>query len=264
MKKAILMMLAAAFILASCAEEKNPPTASFTLSSDTAIQWDMVTITDEATGAEATEYAITGGGFEYDEASMTIQFLDAATYTITQTATNADGTNEVSEDIVVTEPVNTYKMSFYIDSDLSIMGDAYWFPSSMGGPSQIRISGEGATAQATPNTVKVIPIAGGDPIYGTGTRLYTWSDSGDIGTYNTQFTHYPETGDAWDAAWFTATAGSGVTITLVYEASNPDNNVYDITMNSTTLDGYYDATYMPQTGIGMVLVTYRGVITPES
>src|SRR5210317_544288 len=109
MRKTILLLIAVVFVMASCKEEENPPTAGFSLSSDTAIQWDIVTVTDEATGATDVTYTITGGNYEMDDAALTIQFLEAATYTITQTATNADGTNEVSEDIVVTEPVNTYK-----------------------------------------------------------------------------------------------------------------------------------------------------------
>ena len=76
MRKTILLMIAAVVFMASCTEEKNPPIAGFSLSADTAIQWDIVTVTDDATGATDVTYTVTGGEYEMDDAALTIQFLD--------------------------------------------------------------------------------------------------------------------------------------------------------------------------------------------
>ena len=258
--KTILLFFMAALVFTSCSDDdKNPPTAGFSLSNTDPFQWDTSTIANSADAADEVSYAVTGGEFVWVD-DATIQFLDHNSYTITQTATNGDGTDTSSITIDVNEPNNTYKMSFYSNDELSLNQNAYWFESF--GTLQIRFGAVGATSQETDNLVKVTPVAGPDPIHGTGTRSYTWSDSGDIGTYNGTFTHYPETGDAWDAAWFTSTAGIGLEITLVYDAASDEDDVYDIKMSSTTLEGYYDPTFSPHDGESELLLTYRGKINP--
>ena len=256
--KTILLFFMAAFVLTSCSDDdKNPPTAGFSLSNMDPFQWDTSTIASTADAAEEVSYTVTGGEFVWVDGA-TIQFLEDHSYTITQTAVNGDGTDTSSLTIDVIEPNNTYKMGFYSDENHSVNGNAYWFESF--GTLQIRFEASGATSQETDNLVKVTPIAGADPIYGTGTRTYTWSDSGDIDTYNGAFTHYPETGDAWDAAWFTSTAGGGLEITLVYDAAADGDDVYDIKMSSTTLEGYYDPMFSFNDGEGSLVLTYRGTI----
>ena len=157
---------------------------------------------------------------------------------------------------------NTYNFSFIGSSDLPLIGNAYWFDSQ--GTLQIRFDGEGAAAQETNNLAKVIPITGPDDLHGTGTRSYTWSDAdpATIGTYNSQFTHYPATGTSWEGAWFSPISGSGVEVTLVYEdPTSADNNVYDITLMDTTWDEYF-AGFTPTAGDGVLSLMYRGAITP--
>lgn len=259
--KSILLVFTAALILASCSEDPvlNPPTAGFTVSDSAPTQWDVVTITSTAVGATETTYTVNPGGLVIDDTAFEIQFLDDVTYTVTQTVTNADGTADSSEDVVVSAPINTYKMDFYSANDLTINGDAYWFSAS-----QIRLNGAGATAQETDNTVKVSPDMGVDPFHGTGTRNYTFNADGGSGTYIGEFTHFPETGTDWDAAWGfgLASAGDGLEATLVYEGATEADNVYDITMSNTTIDGYYDATFTEVLNTGIVSLVYRGKITP--
>lgn len=260
--KTMLLFVAGALVLASCTEDLNPPVAGFTVSNETPTQWDMATITSTATGATETTYAITPATFEMDDATGTIQFLDADTYSISQTVTNADGTTESSQEITVTAPDNSYNMSFYGDAGLAINGDAYWFSAT-----QIRLNGEGTTAQETDNTIKTTIDAGLDPFHGAGTRNYAFDGAGGSGTYIGEFTNYPATGDAWDAAWgFGLTsAGEGLEVTLIYApegAADETDYVYDITMSNTTIDGYYDGGFGYNDGPSSLTFTYRGKITP--
>ena len=260
--KSILLVFTAALILASCSEDPpvlNPPTAGFSVNPTEPTQWDEVILLSTAIGADEISYAVTGGSFDINTATATIIFLEAKTYTVTQTVTNDDGTEETSIDVVVSAPINTYIMDFYSVNELTINGDAYWFSSS-----QIRFNGEGVTVQETDNTTKVSVDMGLDPFHGTGTRNYIFDVDGGPGTYIGEFTHYPETGTDWDAAWgFGLTsAGDGLEVTLVYEGATDGDNVYDVTMSNTTIDGYYPPTFTPVLTPGVVSLYYRGRITP--
>jgi len=260
--KTMLLFFTVTLVLASCKEdEKIPPVGGFTLSNETPVQWDKATITSTATGATETTYAVTGGQVEIDEATGDIQFLEALTYKITQTVTNADGTVETSQDITVTEPVNTYTFDFLTSSALPL-DSVYWFLS--GETKQIRLNGQGESAQETSNVAKVIPVTGPDPLHGTGTRSYTFSDADPlpIGTYTAQFTHYSATGASWEGAWFYPISGNGLDITLVYEdPSNSADNVYDITLKDTSYDEYFLG-FMPTEGDGTLTIAFRGIIKP--
>jgi hypothetical protein len=264
--KTMLFFFAAALVMVSCSEDPNPPVAGFSLSNETPVQWDKSTIASTATGAVETDYTVTGGEFEWaDEA--TIQFLEAKTYTVTQTASNADGSTETSMEVVVTAPDNTYKMSYYGESELTIVGDAYWAIDGMTQANQIWVQGEGESTQETNNTLKAGPDLGLDALHGEGTRSYTYSADGGSGTYIGDFTHYPETGADWDHAWmFATTAGEGLEITLIYApegATDETGYVYDITMSNTTLNDYYEnGSWSPTTATSTYSFKYRGMITP--
>ncbi|MEN8247307.1 MAG: hypothetical protein ABFS32_00115 [Bacteroidota bacterium] len=263
MKRAILMMMATVAFLTSCTEDPTPPSAGFTLSSDFAVQWDMVTVTESATGAESTSYTVSGGAYEMDDATLTIQFLDAATYTVTQTATNADGTDEVSVDIVVTAPDNTYTLE---GTDYTIgtstNPNAFWYDASaMGGTIYIRMLGD-VSGQDNPNLIKLYSVAGPNPIEAT----YTWSDSGDIGTYDAGMTaNYAGMAYDWTS---NGTDGGDLVIELVYEdTADATNNVYDITLALYTLNaGSWNFAVSPPTwttiGDKTLAVSYRGKIDP--
>ncbi|MEN8194245.1 MAG: hypothetical protein ABFS12_15600 [Bacteroidota bacterium] len=261
--KAILLFFVATVVLSSCSDDDNPPTAGFSFSTTDPVQYDIVDVSSSAEKADDVEYNVAGGAYEMDGNS--IQFLDATTYTVTQTATNGDGTDTNSQDIVVSAPVNTYKMTYHGDTEFSLTGDAYWFAS---GDGQIRIEGISTAGQETNNLCKIVPKMGADPVYGTGTRSYTWqgdtfAGKGDVGSYDAQYTHYPATGTVWDAAWMmSSTSGDGLTVTLVYDAENDDDNVYDIIMSNTAFSGYYDGTFSPQDGEGVLSLNYRGPIAP--
>lgn len=265
MKKTIKTMLffaSAIVLLASCKEDPNPPVAGFTVSNETLVQWDMTTITSTATGADETSYTVTGGAFEMDEATLTIQFLEAKTYTITQTATNADGTTESTMDLVVTEPDNTYTLE---GTEYTIgttdAPNAYWYDaSSQGGTIYIRMLGD-VDGQDNPNLLKLYPVAGPNPLQAT----YTWSDSGDIGTYDAGVTaNYA--GFVYD--WTTSgNDGGDLVIELVYEdTADATNNVYDITLSTYDLNwGNWDFAScfcFISEGTKSFSITYRGKIDP--
>ena len=264
--RAILVFAVASLMLASCKEDPTPPVAGFTVSNEAPVQWDQVTITSTATGADETTYAVTGGTFEMID-DVTVQFLEAKTYTITQMVTNADGTVEASQDVTVTEPDNTYTFD---DTEYTIgtedAPNAYWWEqliydeefNPIGSFNYIRMLGD-VDGQDNPNLLKLYPMAGPNALQAT----YTWSDSGDIGTYDAGVTA-GYAGFSWD--WTTiGNSGGDLVIELVYaDATDSNNNVYDITLASYTLNyGNYDQNFsFVSEGTKDFSVSYRGVIDP--
>jgi hypothetical protein len=180
--KTIFLFFTAALLISSCSsDDPNPPTAGFTLDPSDVVQWDTSLVVDTSTGSDAAPtYTVTGGEFIY--LGNTIQFLEAKTYTITQTVENEDGVNTSSQTVVVGTPLNKYTLD---GTDVPMTTNAFWYlaPWPPGAPRYIRmlipISG-----QDNPNLIKLYPIAGTDPLQGT----YTWSEDGDIGTYKAEMT----------------------------------------------------------------------------
>ena len=258
--KTMLFFFAVALVLAGCSEDKNPPGAGFSLSSAAVIQWDIVTITSDATGADETTYAVTGGTYEMDDVAGTIQLLEAATYTVTQTVTNADGSDEISVEVVATAPDNTYSLDGGTEISLgnTDQPNAYWYDATgMGGTIYIRFLADVA-GQDNPDLIKLYPVAGPNPLQAT----YTWSDAGEIGTYDAGMTaDYAGMSFGWTSF---GTAGNDLVITLVYEATDSDNNIYDIVLSSSTLEyGNYDALWnWVSEGTKTLVVSYRGKIDP--
>ena len=255
-----MVLFASVALVSSCSkDESNPPTAGFGYNTTDVIQYDKVVFISTS-NADDISYEISGGNVSIDNVDGTVQFLEAKDYTVVQTAKNSDGSTTATEVISVSAPNNTHKMTTY-GGDAALVGDAYWFSSR--GVVQIRIVAEGVTAQETANLVKVTPVLGVDPIEGDGSRSYTWSTEGDAGTYDVGFTHYPETGDAWDAAWMMpTTSGDGLDVTLVYKAADEADNVYDITVKNTSMSGYYDGGFSSHEEVSVLTLTYRGVIIP--
>ena len=260
--KSIFLVFTAALIFAGCTEDPvlNPPTAQFTLSNMEPVQWDESVIISTAIGADEISYTVTGGNFNMVDGI--IQFLDAKTYTVTQTVTNTDGTNEASVEVVVTEPNNTYTLDG-TEMPLSSIDNpnAFWFLSTMTGATPyLRILADVA-GQDNPNLFKFYPVtAVGSPLQGT----YTWSDSKDAGTYDAGMTaNYA--GFSYD--WTTnGDDGTDLVIELVYEdPSSTDDNIYDIMCSSYTLN-YGDWDYSTYTwmsdGTKPLVISYRGKIDP--
>lgn len=257
--KTILLGFVAAMVMISCSEDPTPPVAGFSVSSDAVAQWGDVTITSSATGADETTYAVTGGDYVMDDATLTVQFLDVATYTIKQTVTNTDGSNESMMDVVVTAPVNTYTVAGTV---MDLTSNAFWFDgSSQGGTIYIRFLAD-VTGQDNPNLIKLYPVAGPNALEAT----YTWADDGAIGTYDAGMTaNYA--GFSYD--WTTnGDDGDAMVIELVYEdMADATNNIYDITLSSYTLNyGQWDfATFTwVSDGTKSFVLTYRGKIDPAS
>lgn len=255
--KTMMLFVAAAMLLASCTEDPNPPVAGFSLSNETPVQWDMSVIATTATGATEESFAVTGGEFVMVD-DATIQFLEAKTYTVTQTVTNADGTVESSQDVVVTEPDNTYTLD---GTDMALTSNPFWYDATaMGGTVYLRFLAD-VDGQDNPNLIKLLPVAGPNALEAT----YSWSDSGDIGTYDAGMTaNYA--GFSFD--WTTnGTSGGDLVIELVYEADAAADNIYDITLATYTLNcGNWDwatYTFVPEQDRALV-VSYRGKIDPAS
>ena len=259
--KTILLAFVAAMVMISCSEDPTPPVAGFSVSSDAAVQWDDVTITSTATGADETTYAVTGGAYVMDDATLSIQFLDAATYTITQTATNVDGSTESMMDVVVTAPDNIYNVA---GTEMPLTANAFWYDASaMGGTVYIRMIADIA-GQTNTNLIKLYPVAGPNPLEAT----YTFADDGAIGTYDAGMSYNWDGGFSYD--WTTSgESGDDLVISLVYEDPNDaTKNVYDITLASYTMNyGQWDfqtCFCFISDGTKSLLVSYRGVIDPAS
>ena len=252
--KTISLLFVFALVLISC--KKDLPIAGFSLSSLDLVRWDSTTITSTATSAEETTYVVAGGEYEMLDAT-TIQFLEVAAYTITQTATNEDGTDETSLTVNVTAPDNKYVLD---GTETAITTNAYWHDASgMGGTVYVRIL-INISGQDNPNLIKLYPVAGPNPLQAT----YTYSDTGDIGTYDVGMTkNYA--GMSYD--WTTSgDGGDDFVITLVYEdPTDSDDNIYELSLPSYTLNyGQWDfgsGTFISD-GTKSFTISYRGKIDP--
>lgn len=264
--QSIILILTLSLIATSCSDDSNDvqlPTAGFTLSSLELTQWDTATISNSSTSPISTfnvSYSVTGGEYEMDDES--IQFLEAGTYTVTQEIKNEDGSDSASLTVEVTTPNNIYTLD---DDELPIGTEEdpnfFWYDATaQGGTLYLRALGS-VEGQENPNLIKLMPVAGPNPIQAD----YTWSASGDIGTYDAGMTaNYA--GFSYD--WTTnGNDGEDLSIKLVYKASSSADNVYDITLPSYTLNyGNWDfgtGTFESQ-GTKILSVSYRGKIDPAN
>ncbi len=261
MKKTIrglLILMMTAVVLTSCSsDDKNPPTAGFTLSETNPVQWDKVTISNQASDATTVTYSVTGGNYELATDNTSVVFLEEGNFTVTQSVSNSDGTDTSSVSVTVDSPDNMYTLD---GTDLPVKDNAFWYDASaMGGTVYIRMLGDVA-GQDNPNLIKLYPVSGPNPIEST----YTWSDSGDIGTYDAGMTaNYA--GFSYD--WTTnGDSGQDLKIELVYEDPNSsDDNIYDITLTSYTLNyGNWDFSIpaFVSDGTKTLSLYYRGKIDP--
>src|SRR5690554_1604010 len=262
----ILLILTLSLVATSCSKDSNdvqPPTAGFTLNSLELTQWDIATISNSSTSPIANsnvEYTVSGGEYKLDDES--IQFLEVGTYTVTQTITNDDGSDSATLTVEVTAPNNVYTLD---GSELSIgttdKPNFYWYDgTAQGGTLYLRALGS-VDGQDNPNLIKLMPVAGPNPIQAD----YTWSASGDIGTYDAGMTaNYA----GFNYDWTTnGDKGDNLTIDLVYKAPNSANNVYDITLSSYTLNygnwNFVTGTFDSE-GTKALTLSYRGKIDPAN
>lgn len=252
--KTILLLFLASLILTSC--KKVLPTAEFSLSGSGLVKWDKATITSSASDAEETTYTVTGGTYEFVD-ETTIQFFEAASYTVKQTVSNEDGDDDFSVTVVVSEPDNEYTLDGAV---LPLTANAFWFDATgMGGTIYIRMLAD-VSGQDNPNLIKLYPVAGPNALQNT----YTYSDTGDIGTYDAGMTaNYA----GFDYDWTTfGNGGQDLIIELIYEdTNNTDNNVYEITLSSYTLNyGQWDfgSGLFISEGTKSFSLSYRGEIDP--
>lgn len=252
-----MVLFTSVALISSCSkDESNPPKAGFSYEPSEVTQYDKIVFISTATSDDIS-YTISGGDFAVDPIDNKVQFLDAATYTVVQTAKNSDGSTTATETITVSLPVNTYML----DSDeLNVTGNAFWYDASaMGGTVYIRMLSD-VEGQDNPNLLKLYPVAGANPLEGS----YSFNGSGDIGTYNTGLTA-GYAGWSWD--WTAnGTEGDNLVIDLVYKGDTFEDNIYDITLSNSTLDyGNYDAAWnWVSEGTKVFKVTYRGKIDPAA
>lgn len=261
--KTLLLFFTAAILITSCSDDdKNPPTAGFSMSNMEPVQWGTSTIASTAIAADEISYTVTGGEFVWVDAA-TIQFLDDNSYTITQTVVNADGTDTSAITVDVAEPANMYTLD---GEELTLTAEPEWIPGNPAhGTTDLLKFKADVSGQDFPNHINLSPILGPNPIEGT----YTYDGDGEaIGTYLARVVSNYEGGfnpSDWTTDFSGSDGGSNLVIKIVYEDTNePAHNVYDITITDYTLStGYYDF------AAGFVFVevakktftlNYRGVI----
>lgn len=262
--KTVFFIFTMSFIATSCSdsEDSNPPKAGFTLSSTDLIQWDKATISNSSVSSidvESLTYTVSGGDYEIEGSS--IQFLSSGDFTITQTIKNADGSDSTSLTVNVVAPDNVYTL----DGDELAIGTSdnpnfFWFDgTAQGGTVYLRMLGDVA-GQDNPNLIKLLPVAGPNPIHGS----YTWSDSGAIGTYDVGMTaNYA--GFSYDWTTDSGESNDKLSIQLIYKASNSSNNIYEIILPSYSLNyGNWDWSegVFKSEGTKTFSVYYRGKIDP--
>ena len=254
--KTILLFFVATATLISCSsDDKNPPTAGFSLSDDEPIQYDVVTIISNPTAAVDVLYTVEGGAYKMDGTS-TIQFLESGSYTVTQTVKNEDGSDTLSMTVEV-DPYNTFS---YDGTVTELTEPPFWVaanPDHRIPYDYIRFENPIAGG-ATVDLFKITPIV---ELLGTLEGTYTYSTSADDNTYKIAHTHNQE-GMNYD--WTTyGDGGDDLVITLIEDKGGVDN-IYDITITSFTLNyGNWDfATFTWVTeGTKTLVFHYRGVIS---
>ena len=263
--KTFLLFFMTALVFTSCSDDdKNPPTAGFTLSNSEPFQWDTTTIANSADAADEVSYAVTGGEFVWVD-DATIQFLEDNSYTITQTAVNGDGTDTSSITVDVLEPNNIYTLD---GTDMSLTAEPELIPGNPAhGTKDVYKFKADVDGQDFPNHINLSPITGPNPLEGT----YTYESTGEvIGTYIARVVANYEGGFSpsdWTTDFEGSDGGSDLVIDLVYEdVNNPENNIYDISIANYTLStGYYDFAagfVFVEEAKRIFSISYRGMILP--
>lgn len=286
MKKTLKFLFVAALLAAfftSCEEDEDPvkPTAGFTISPTTVVAFDVVTFTNTSEDGKTYLWDFGDGSATSTEENPTHMFTEAGTYTVTLTATNADGNNETTQNIVVGAPNNYCAIAgsisyvdgegdhvdgYVYDGSEMVIDTAYWY-SSMGS-SQIRMLVSDSKFD-NPLLIKFIPNLG----LGNLNQTYTYEAGAEnAGTYDIGLTgSYAGMSFAWTIdtygvggeAWVT-TAVNAV-VTLVYEPTEGEN-IYDIVIeNLGVAPGDYSSdwsTFLGSTNPSTVTINYRGTITP--
>ncbi|MEN8194296.1 MAG: hypothetical protein ABFS12_15860 [Bacteroidota bacterium] len=262
--KAILLFFAATVVLTSCSDDENPPTAGFSFSTTDAVQWDIVDVTSSAEKADDATCNVSGGAYKMEDKSngKSIIFLEAATYTVTQTVTNGDGSDTMSQDITVSAPDNAFTMD---GTKYEINTAPQWTKPSHGdGPNFIQFS-ISVSGDDFPTVVKLMPLLGADPLEGT----YTYHSREDeennpapVRSYILRAVKNYE--NFMNLEWSSYGSGlygeSDLVVELVYDA---DNDVYDIKVDNYTIGvgNYVNWVFVEEAQIATSLY-YRGAITP--
>lgn len=265
--KELLMVFIAAIMLSSCTEEVDPPVAGFTLSSNSVVSYDEVTITSTATGENIEiSYKIHGGDYYMDDETLAVTFLNSGPYTIEQNVFNGSGSNSFTADVVVTEPNNTYTLD---GIEMPITNLYYDNINDWGDILFMKIYGDGGfgVTQGV-NLIQLSAVSGTTPVEGT----YNWENEGPIGTYDLNLIYnFLDGGDLGTSTfdWFThGDNGANLVIDLVFENTQPNAlNIYDITLSTYNLNvGYWDYNTNPETWVSEGNKTlsfyYRGAIVP--
>ena len=119
----ILTIIVLIMMLSSCEEKKDPPNASFVVSSETYLAGDGVIFTNTSTNASSYLWEFGDGTSSTQESPIHI-YTESGTYTVTLTAINADGSDEATQSVTIKDPPSA---SFTHSSDNYEAGDTVMF-----------------------------------------------------------------------------------------------------------------------------------------
>jgi len=247
-----MLAMVVAFAFDGCKKEETKvlPTASFTYEPADIMQYDEVQFT--STSTDATSYLWDfGSGLTSTDANPKVQFMTAGTVTVKLTATNGDGSNTTEQTITVNAPDNHYMLD---DTKFTITTDLFWFQSSMGGDPYLRLITDVPGQDTVQDLVKLYPNKGLNEL----PQTYSWSDSGDAGTYDHGYTADYDGSFTFD---WTAIGKTGSSDLVIGEL---DTGVYKITGDMILSVGFYDWSTgeFTETGTKTLTIAYIGSITP--
>ena len=257
-------------MLTSCSsDDKNPPTAGFSVSDNNPTQWDLVLITDTAQKASDVSYTVTGGEYDLADDNSRIVFLEDATYTVTQKVTNSDGSDTFSVTVTVTAPDNRYTLD---GTSYEIFDAPVWKEASpvLQTPDMFEFISDVA-GQDHPNYIQISPIVA-KSFEGTFTYAPKVAD-GETPERGTYYTRVIGEYDSLTSSseWITDLnglyGGGNLVVLKVYDdPEDSSNRIYDININNYTLStGYFDwltASFV-ETGKKTFSISYRGVVRME-
>lgn len=233
--------------LTSC-EDPILPTVDFSFSPTEVEIYDEVTFTNISTDADTYSWNF-GDGESSTEENPKHTYKSGDTYIVTLTATNEDGSKEISNNVVVTVPANFYSLN---DVTYDITTDFFWYQSSMGGDPYIRLLTD-VMGQDNPDLIKLYPNSGVNTLPGT----YSWDAAKPVNSYDAGYTaDYAGMSFEW-----TAIGKTGSDNLIISEL---DTDVYRIEADIILSVGSYDYTtgVFTETGTKNFAIQYIGDITP--
>lgn len=147
-----------------------PPVASFTMDTDSGAAPLAVSFTDTSTGTPTSWLWDFGDGETSTAQNPSHEYSEAGTYTVTLTATNADGSDDATDTVFVTPGIGSPGGSLYLplqadDANDNIFGDGIWANGSDMGIVDFAFGQIGGNWLMNSHTVVASSRAAGSPVF---------------------------------------------------------------------------------------------------